>query len=163
MYLCKGEMNIRLSTKLSTLTDKSDQILYQDILRPSLLSRWSHSSSGKFMFIFCLLLLLLLLLLFVGRSATVYSVPSYSPISRSYKESYSEFLTFPLNRGKMKFSQELKSEIIEKKFSISFIILQVTAFKIKKIRKKMLMINYISICICMARFLVHRIRIISLR
>ena len=158
MYLCKGEMNIRLSTKLSTLTDKSDQILYQDILRPSLLSRWSHSSSGKFMFIFCLLLLL-----FVGRSATVYSVPSYSPISRSYKESYSEFLTFPLNRGKMKFSQELKSEIIEKKFSISFITLQVTAFKIKKIRKKMLMINYISICICMARFLVHRIRIISLR
>ena len=157
MYLCKGEMNIRISTKLSTLTDKSDQILYQDILRPSLLSRWSHSSSGKFMFIFCLLLL------FVGRSATVYSVPSYSPISRSYKESYSEFLTFPLNRGKMKFSQELKSEIIEKKFSISFIILQVTAFKIKKIRKKMLMINYISICICMARFLVHRIRIISLR
>ena len=157
MYLCKGEMNIRISTKLSTLTDKSDQILYQDILRPSLLSRWSHSSSGKFMFIFCLLLL------FVGRSATVYSVPSYSPISRSYKESYSEFLTFPLNRGKMKFSQELKSEIIEKKFSISFITLQVTAFKIKKIRKKMLMINYISICICMARFLVHRIRIISLR
>ena len=129
MYLCKGEMNIRLSTKLSTLTDKSDQILYQDILRPSLLSRWSHSSSGKFMFIFCLLLLLLL---FVGRSATAYSVPLYSPISRSYKESYSEFLTFPLNRGKMKFSQELKSEIIEKKFSISFIILQVTAFKIKK-------------------------------
>ena len=160
MYLCKGEINIRLSTKLSTLTDKSDQILYQDILRPSLLSRWSHSSSGKFMFIFCLLLLLLL---FVGRSATAYSVPLYSPISRSYKESYSEFLTFPLNRGKMKFSQELKSEIIEKKFSISFIILQVTAFKIKKIRKKMLMINYISICICMARFLVHRIRIISLR
>ena len=157
MYLCKGEINIRLSTKLSTLTDKSDQILYQDILRPSLLSRWSHSSSGKFMFIFCLLLL------FVGRSATAYSVPLYSPISRSYKESYSEFLTFPLNRGKMKFSQELKSEIIEKKFSISFIILQVTAFKIKKIRKKMLMINYISICICMARFLVHRIRIISLR
>ena len=83
MYLCKGEMNIRLSTKLSTLTDKSDQILYQDILRPSLLSRWSHSSSGKFMFIFCLLLLL-----FVGRSATAYSVPLYSPISRSYKESY---------------------------------------------------------------------------
>ena len=158
MYLCKGEMNIRLSTKLSTLTDKSDQILYQDILRPSLLSRWSHSSSGKFMFIFCLLLLL-----FVGRSATAYSVPLYSPISRSYKESYREFLTFPLNRGKMKFSQELKSEIIEKKFSISFITLQVTAFKIKKIRKKMLMINYISICICMARFLVHRIRIISLR
>ena len=57
MYLCKGEINIRLSTKLSTLTDKSDQILYQDILRPSLLSRWSHSSSGKFMFIFCLLFL----------------------------------------------------------------------------------------------------------
>ena len=153
MYLCKGEMNIRLSTKLSTLTDKSDQILYQDILRPSLLSRWSHSSSGKFMFIFCLLLLLLL---FVGRSATAYSVPLYSPISRSYKESYSEFLTFPLNRGKMKFSQELKSEIIEKKFSISFIILQVTAFKIKKIRKKMLMINYISICICMARLLMFK-------